>query len=125
MLYFNPQMPTGNGDNPQIQIYTPTSKRSASYTFVTAVPLISCGASGFFVGHIVLPDTVTAAMVPYLGISFVSVALSNTTIYADGPSCNPSTPNNYYTSIGSAPVNLVASPNGCDGQVISNFRNYI
>jgi len=125
ILYFNPNMPATDGHTPEIFVYMPTSssKRDSTYQFVTAVKLISCGTPGFFAGQLILPDSVTAAVVPYLGMSFVSVDSSDAIVYTDGASCKASTPNNYYIGISNAPVTLVFSPGGCAGEVILNFGN--
>jgi len=64
----------------------------------------------------------------YLAIQFSSLdTTTGLTDYADGPSCNASTPNNYYFGIAPLPgqVSLLSSPNGCNGSVTTDFGTFI
>ena len=128
VLYFNSN---SHGNTPSVDVYQPTSsgsgKRSTSYVFVMRLSMVACGSPNFFATHVDAPAGVSNWDPSTLGLQFVFVNSTGATIAVDGPSCDPSAPNNVYSNVGTTaaadqqPPSLVASPNGCNGTVVSSF----
>ena len=126
MFYYNTHFPTGPGQQPQLTLVLSdaASRRRAGFTMVANVTLVACSNPGFFATNFALPSWLTLAQVTQLAVQFSSInTTTGLTDYADGPNCNPSTPNNYYVGIVPPPgyASLLSSPTGCNGSFTPNF----
>jgi len=126
VLYYNPSH--HDGLTPCVDVYQPIAgkRRSTSYTFVVRISMALCSTPGFFAANIAAPPGATNWDPSTLGFQFLYVNSTGFTISADGPSCDPAAgQSNVYSGVGSSTspsqASLVASPNGCDGTVVSSF----
>jgi len=128
VLYYNPN--PHSGGSPCIDVYQPSvgKKRAVTYTFVMRVSMVACGTLGFFAADVAAPAGATDWDLSTLGMQFLFVNSTGYAMATDGPSCDSSAQSNVYSGVGnsSAPrsptqASLVASPNGCDGTVDSDF----
>ena len=129
VLYYNPN--PHSGGSPCIDVYQPSvgKKRAVTYTFVMRVSMVACGTPGFFAADVAAPAGATNWDPSTLGMQFLFVNSTGYAMATDGPSCDPAAHSNVYSGVGSSSGNsktssqasLVASPNGCDGTVDSEF----
>jgi len=108
-------------------VYQPSGgkKRAAAYNFVMRVSMVACGSPGFFAAMVTAPSGAIDWDPSTLGLQFLFVNSSGFAIYVDGPSCDADATTNYYVGVGtssSSQASLVASPNGCEGTVVSSFN---
>ena len=122
MIYYNPLVPVDTSHHCELTAYVATSRRRQAdtpvdgYTAVASATLSPCSTPGFFSASIAPPGSTNVAY------QFTTLNASNVVVAVDGPSCDPSTVNNFYTGIsGSSGFVLVASQGGCNGSVDNTF----
>ena len=126
MFYYNTHLPTGPGQQPQVTLVFNDggSRRRSGFIIVVNATLVACSDPGFFVSDFDLPYWLNRTDMAQLAMQFSSLnTTTGLTDYVDGPSCDPSTPDNYYVGIVPLPgqVSLLSSPNGCNGSVTADF----
>jgi len=126
MFYYNTHLPTGPGQQPQVTLVFNDggSRRRSGFIIVVNATLVACSDPGFFVSDFDLPYWLNQTDMAQLAMQFSSLnTTTGLTDYVDGPSCDPSTPDNYYVGIVPLPgqVSLLSSPNGCNGSVTADF----